>query len=119
MTAEVNDLLSHAVMEVSNCESKNSPLGKITTVAVTTSPPWKLEVSPQPADTSSKASVKEAEASLEDLPPNISPISAAYSSGSVSPLVDPSELQANANRAVNNILDLKRSLDIKRQRAIW
>ena len=119
MTAEVNDLLSWAVMEVSSCESKHSPLGKITTVAITMSPPQKLEVSPQLVDTSSQASVEEAEASLEDLPANISPIATVYSSGSVSPPVDPSELQTNANRAINNMLHLKRSRDVKRQRTIW
>ena len=119
MTAEVNDLLSQAVMEASRYESEHSPLGKITTVVVTTSPPQKLEVSPQSADTSSQASIEEVEASLEDLPANISLIVATYSSRSVSPPVDPSELQANANRAINNMVHLKRSLDVKRQRAIW
>ena len=33
--------------------------------------------------------------------------------------MDPSELQANANRAIDNMLHFKRSLDIKRQRATW
>ena len=33
--------------------------------------------------------------------------------------MDPSELQANANRAIDNMLHLKRSLDVKRQRATW
>ena len=106
-------------MEVSSCESEHSSLGKITTAAVTTSPPQKSEVSVPPIDTSSQASIKEAEGSLEDIPTNISLIAAVYSSGSVSPPVDPSELQANANRAINNMLHLKRSLDIKRQRATW
>ena len=78
-----------------------------------------MEVSLQPIDTSSQASIEEAEASLEDTPTNISPIATAYSSRSVSPPVDPSELQTNANRAINNMLHLKRSIDIKRQRAIW
>ena len=78
-----------------------------------------MEVSLQPIDTSSQASVEEAEASLEDIPTNISPIATAYSSGSVSPPVDPSGLQANANRAIDNMLHLKRSVDIKRQTAIW
>ena len=119
MTAEVNDLLDQAVTEVSSCESKHSSLGKITTVAVIMSPPQKSEVSLQPIDTSSQASIEEAEASLEDIPTNISPIATAYSSRSVSPLVDPSELWANANRAIDNMLHLKRSIDIKRQRAIW
>ena len=119
MIAEVNDLLLQVVMEASSCESKHSSPGKITTVAVIKSPPWKSEVSLQPIDTSSQASIEEAEASLEDIPANISPVVAAYSSRSVSPPVDPSELQANANRAIDNMLHLKRSIDIKRQRAIW
>ena len=83
------------------------------------SPPQKSEVSVPPADTSFQASTEEEEASLEDIPTNISPFAAIYSSGSVSPLVDLSELQANANRAIDNMLHLKRSLDIKRQRATW
>ena len=119
MATEVNDLLDQAIMEVSSCESEQSSLGKITTVVVIMSPPQKSEVSLQPIDTSSQTSVKEAEASLEDIPTNISPIATAYSSGSVSPPVGPSELWANANRAINNLLHFKRSMDIKKQRAIW
>ena len=118
MAIEVNDLLDQAIMEASSCESKHSSLGKITTVAVITSPPQKLEVSLQPINTSSQASIEEVEASLEDIPANISLITTAYSSGSVSPPLDPSELWTNANRAINNLLHLKRSIDIKRQRAI-
>ena len=83
------------------------------------SPPQKSEVSAPPIDTSSQASIKEAENSLEDIPTNISLTAAVYSSRSVSSPVDPSELQANANRAINNMLHLRRSLDIKRQRATW
>ena len=51
MATEVNDLLEQAMMEASSCESEHSSLGKITTVAVTVSPPQKLEVSLQPIDT--------------------------------------------------------------------
>ena len=119
MTAEVNHLLDQVIMEASSCESKQSSLEKITTVAVTMSPPRKPEVTGPPVNTSSQASIKEAEGSLENIPTNISPIAAVYSSVSTSPLVDLSELQANANRAIDNMLHLKRSLDIKRQRAIW
>ena len=63
--------------------------------------------------------MEEAEYSLEGIPTNISLIAAIYSSRSASPPVDPSELQANANRAIDNMLHLKRSLDVKRQRATW
>ena len=83
------------------------------------SPPQKSELTVPLVDTSSQASIKEAEGSLEDIPTNISLIAAIYSSGSVSPPVDPSELQVNANRAIDNMLHLKRSLDVKRQRATW
>ena len=118
MTAEVKDLLAQAVQEVSSSESEHPP-GKPTTAAVPMTPPRKSEASLQPVDTSSQASVEEAEASLEDLPANISPIAAAYCSRSISPPVDPSQLQANANRAVDSMLHLKRSIDIRRQRAVW
>ena len=119
MTAEVNHLLDQAIMEASSCESKQSSLEKTTTAAVTMSPPQKPEVTVPPVDMSSLASIEEAEGSLEDIPTNISPIDAVYSSRSASPPVDPSELQANANRAIDNMLHLKRSLDVKRQRATW
>ena len=119
MAAEVNHLLDQAIMEASSCESKHSSLEKITMAVVTTFPPQKSEVSVPTVDTSSQASFEEKEASLEDIPANISPIAAVYSSGSVSPLADPSELHTNANKAINNVLHLKRSLDIKRQRATW
>ena len=119
MTAEVKHLLDQMIMEASSCESKQSSLEKITTAAVTMSPPQKSEVTVPPVDTLSQASIEEAGGSLEDIPTNISLIAAVYSSRSISPLVDPSELQANANRAIDNMLYLKRSLDIKRQRATW
>ena len=119
MAAEVNNLLTQAMADVSSCESEHSPLGKITTVAVIMSPPQKSEALLQLVDISSQASAEGAEASLEDLPANISLIAAAYSSKSFSPPVNPSELQANANTAIDNMLHLKRSLDIKRQRDAW
>ena len=119
IAAEVNHLLDQAKVEASSCKSQQSSLEKITKAAATTSPPQKSEVTVPPVDTSSQASMEEAEGSLEDIPTNISPIAAIYSSRSASPLVDPSELQANANRAIDNMHHLKRSLDVKRQRASW
>ena len=119
MTAEVDHLLDQAIMQASSYGSEHPSLEKITTAAATMSPPQKSEVSVPPVNTSSQASAKEEEASLEDIPTNISPIAAVYSSRSVSPLADLSDLQANANRAINNMLHLKRSLDAKRQRATW
>ena len=95
------------------------PIGKVATVEAVTSPPHKSEASPWPVNTSNQASMEEAEASLEGLPANISPISATCSSGSASPSVDPIELQTNANMATDHMLCMKRSTDLKRQWVIW
>ena len=92
IVAEVNDLLTWAIADASSHKSEHSPIGKVATVEAVTSPPQKSEASPQLVDTSSQASMEEAEASLEGLPANISPITAAYSSRSASPSVDPTEL---------------------------
>ena len=119
IAAEVNHLLDQAMVEVSSVKSEQSSLEKITKAATTMSPPQKLEVTVPPVDTSSQASMEEAEGSLEGIPTNISPIAGVYSSRSASPPVDLLELQANANRAIDNMLHLKRSLDVKRQRATW
>ena len=119
MAAKVDNLLTPAMADVSSCESECSPLGKITTVLIIMSPPQKPEVLLQLVNTSSQSSAKGEEASIEDLPVNIPLIAAAYSSRSASPPVDPSEIQAHANMAIDNMLHLKRSLDVKRQRAAW
>ena len=119
IATEVNHLLDQAMAEASSHKSKQSSLEKVTEGVATASPPQKLEIAIPPIDTSSQASMEEVEGSLEDIPAAISLIAAIHSSGSASPSVDPSELQANANRAIDNMLHFKRSLDIKRQRATW
>ena len=81
--------------------------------------PWKPEDPPQPADTSSKASINEGEAFLEDIPTNISPIAAISGSGSISPPVDLTELRTNANKALDELLSTKGSIDARRWRAVW
>ena len=48
-------------------------------------PTQKSEGPPQPVDTSSQVSIEEAEASLEDIPTNISPIAAISGTRSVTP----------------------------------
>ena len=60
MTVEVNHLLDQAIMEASSCKSEQSSLEKITTAAVTTSPPQKLQFHqsihhPKPASRRQKA----------------------------------------------------------------
>ena len=71
-----------------------------------------------PLDTSSQASVPEMEASMESNPIHDSPTVVAYSSHSDSPTMDLPECQANAHLAINHMLSIKRSLDLKRQWAI-
>ena len=79
----------------------------------------KAEVPAPPLDTSSQASVEEMETSLESNPINVYPPMAICSSHSDSPIVDLTELQADANLAANYMLSVKRSLDLQRQWAIW
>ena len=98
---------------------EHSPIGKAITVEAVTFPPHKSEASPLLVDTSSQASMEEAEASLECVPANISLITTACSSSSVSPSVVPTKLQTNDNMATNHMLHMKRSTDLKRQCVIW
>ena len=119
MTTEVSNLLSQAVLEASSCESEpSSPRGPTTAVVLTT-PPWKPEGPLQAVDTSSQMSIEGAEASLEDIPTNISLITAILRSRSVSPSMDLAELWTNANRALNDLLNTKGSIDARGQRAVW
>ena len=81
--------------------------------------PQKPESLLLPADTSSQASTDEGEASLEDIPANISPIAAISGSNSTSTLMDLTELQTNANKVLNDLLSTKGSIDTRRWRAVW
>ena len=119
MTTEVSILLPWAVLEVSSCESQYSSLRRPTTAVVFMSPPQKPEGLPWPASTSSQASIDEEEASLEDIPTNISPIAAISGSGSISPPADLTELWTNANKALDELLSTKESIDARRWKAVW
>ena len=116
---EVSNLLSQAVLEACSCGSQQSSPRRPTTAVVLTSLPQKPEGLLPPADTSSQASIDEGEASLEDIPTNISPIAAVSGSNSTSPLMDLAELQTNANKALDDLLSTKGSIDTRRQRAVW
>ena len=82
-------------------------------------PPQKPEGLLQAVNTSSQASIKEAEAFLEDIPANVSPIAAISRSRSISPSEDLAELWANANRTLCDLLNTKGSIDARRWRAVW
>ena len=77
-----------------------------------------MEVSAPPLDTSSQASIEQMETSLESNPINVYSPMAAGSNHSDSPMIDLTELQADANLGANHMLSIKRSLDLKRQWAI-
>ena len=81
--------------------------------------PQKPEGPLQAVNTSYQASIEEAEASLEAILANISPIAAISRSRSVSPSVDLTELWTNANRALDDLLNTKGSIDARRWRAVW
>ena len=119
MTTEVSNFLSQAVLETSSCESEHSSPRRPTPAVVLTTLPQKPEGQLQPVDTSSQGSVEEVEASLEDIPAGISPIAAVSRAGSVSPLEDIMELWTSGNKALNDLLTTKASIDAHRQRAMW
>ena len=104
---------------MSSLRSKNLTPRRPTQVVVPMTPPQKPEGPLQPVDTSSQASAKVVEASLEDIPTSISPIAAVSRTGSVTALVDAMKLWANANKALEDLLTTKASIDACRQRAIW
>ena len=102
-----------------NCKSEHSATGKEAAREADMPPPKKAEVPAPPLDTSSQVSVEEVETSLESNPLNVYPTVATCSRHSDSPTVDLMRLQEDANLAANYMLSVKRSLDLKRQWAIW
>ena len=119
MTTEVSILLSQAVLEASSCESQHSSPMRPTTAVIFMSPSQKPEDLPHPANTSSKAGINKGEASLEDVPSNISPIAASSGSRSISPPVDLVELWTNTNKALDKMLSTKGSIDARKWKTAW
>ena len=118
LMAEVDDLLNWGMADDYNHEPEHLATGEETATGTDIPPPQKAEVPAPPLDTSSQASVEEMETSLESNPINVYPPMATCSSHSDSPMVDLTELQADANLAANYMLSVKRSLDLQRQWAI-
>ena len=119
MAMEVSNLLSQAVLEASSCRSQQSSPKRPTTAVVLTSLPQRPKGLLPPADTSSQASIDEGEASLEDIPTNISPIAAISGSNSTSTSMDLAELQTNANKALDDMLSTKGSIYARGWKAVW
>ena len=119
LMAEVTGLLERGMADNYNYESECSAMGEEAAMGADLPPPQKAEVPTPPLDTSSQARVEEVDTSLESNPINIYPPMAACSSHSGSPMLDPTELQEDANLAANYMISVKRSSDLKRQWAIW
>ena len=82
-------------------------------------PPHKPKELLQLVDTSSQVSTKMAEAPLEGIPTSISLIAVNSRSRSISLLADAMELWENANKALEELLTTKASIDTHRQRPVW
>ena len=82
-------------------------------------PPHKQKELLQPVDTSSQVSADMAEASLDGIPTSISPIAVTSRSRSITPPADTLELWENANKALEELLITKASIEAHRQRVIW
>ena len=123
MTMEARSLLSRTMLHTSGHGSGNSTPRRLNPVVILTPPPLKPKELPKLVDTSSQVSTLDyvvvAEASLEGVPTTISPIAATTRSRSITPPTDTAELWENANKALEELLPTKSSIDAHRQRAIW
>ena len=113
--ANVNNLINQGMADDYNHEPEHSAMGEGASAGADVFPPLKAEVSAPPLDTSSQASVEEMETSQESNPINIYSPTVAGSNCSDSPMIDLTELQADANLAANHMLSIKRSSDLERQ----
>ena len=103
--------------------SGNTTLRRPNPVVILTPSCHKPKELQQPVDTLSQVSTQDdaemVEASLEGVPMTISPFAMTTRSQSFTPPIDVSELQENANKALEELLATKASIDAHRQRAIW
>ena len=123
MTMEVRNLLTQAMLDTSGYGSGDSTPRRLNPVVVLTPPPYKQKELPKQLDTSSQVSAQDdaemAEASLEGVPTTISPIATTTRSESITPSTDMAELWENANKALEELLAMKASIDARRWRAVW
>ena len=123
MTMEIRSLLSRAILDMSGQGSGYSITKRPNPVVILTPPPHKLKDLPKPVDTSSQVStlddVKMAEASSGEVLTTISPTAANPRSRSITPPTDASQTWEKANKALEELLATKSSIDICRWKAIW
>ena len=123
MTMEVRSLLSWAILDTSGHGSGNSTPKRPNPVVILTPPPHKLKDLPKAVDTSSQMSTQDdvemVEASLGEVPTTISLIAAAPRSRSITTPADTGQLQEKVNKALEELLATKSSIDACRQKAVW
>ena len=111
------------MLDTSGHGSGNSTPRGPNPVVILTPPPHKPKELPQPVDISSQVSTRDdakmVEASLEAVPTTTSPIAMTTWSGGITPPTDTAELWENANKALEELLATKSSIDAHTWRAIW
>ena len=111
------------MLDTSGHMSGNSTPKRPNPVVLLTPPPHKLRDLSRLVDTSSQVSfpndAKMAEASLEEVPTTISPIAVTPGSRSVTPPADMSQLWEKANKALEELLATKSSINACRWNVVW
>ena len=123
MTMKVRSLLSRVMLDTSGHGSGNLTPKRPNPVVILTPPPHKLRDLSRPVDTSSQVSVPNdvemKETSLEEVPTTISPIAAIQGSRSVTPPTDMGQLWEKTNKALEDLLATKSSINTCRWKVVW
>ena len=111
MTMEVRELLSWAVLDMSEHTSGNSTPKRLEPVVLVTLLPTKLEDYPWPVDTSSQASAPDdaemEDASPEEIPAASSPTAKTPGPSGDAPPIDMAHVWEQANKALGDLLAIK------------
>ena len=123
MTMEVRSLLSWVMLDMSGHRSGNSTPKRPNPVVILTPPTDKLRDLPKPVDTSFQVSapddVKMAETSLGEVPTPMSPIAATLRPRRITPPTDVGQLWEKDNKALEELLATKSSIDASRWKVVW
>ena len=115
LMAEITDLVNRGMADNYEQESDHSAVAEVPSTEVDTLPPLKREKPILLLNTHSQTSTAEMEASGESNPASTSPMAAAHSSHSSSPIAHLSKLQSDVHLAVNSMFTTKRSSDFEMQ----
>ena len=111
------------MLDTSGHGSGNSTPRSPNPVVILTPPPHKLKDLPKPSGHlipgEHSDDIEMAEASLGEVPTIISPIAVTPRSRSITPPADVGQLWENTNKALEELLATKSSIDVCRQKAVW